>query len=271
MNLFNTIVIKIFDYLLYPFQGLDPLYGLLFISIISGIFLLYLFGLVSHQHKIRKIKDAVKAQMLAVVLYKDQIAISLKAQTKMFGLSFVYMSYAIVPLFVLMIPCIIILAQLNLRYNARAFNVGEETVVKVVLHDNASLYDAKLIDNTGFKKITPALRIKSRNEINWKIKAIKEGEYFIAIEGLDQKFEKLIKVGGFKQKLAAGQYSSFLMALLYPGEKNISKQSGVKEIVIKYPEVRYELFGFKMHWLVVFLIVSILAGLIAKPFLKVEI
>jgi len=47
--------------------------------------------------------------------------------------------------------------------------------------------------------------------------------------------------------------------------------SQVTELKIGYPPVRYQLLGIRMHWLVVFAVLSILSGLIASKIFRVEI
>ena len=64
MDLFNKIITWIFDILFYPFAGLHPVWGLIFISVITGVLMLLIFKVTSNQAGIRKTKSHIQAYLL---------------------------------------------------------------------------------------------------------------------------------------------------------------------------------------------------------------
>ena len=107
VGFFNAVATWFFDLLLWPFGNMAPVWGLLFVSALSGILLLLVYGRISNQAAIRRTKKKIGGLMLEAVLYRRDLAVSLRAQARMFGQAFVYLGYALPPLVILMAPCLI--------------------------------------------------------------------------------------------------------------------------------------------------------------------
>lgn len=260
-----------FDYLLKPFSPFPPYVGLCFISAITGIILLKLFGIFSNQVKIRESKDQIKAHLLGIVLYKDDIRTSLKIQVKMLGANFRYLRCSLLPLIILVLLCIPILGQLNIRYGYRAFAVGEKIKLFVHLDNGSPLNDVSLETGEALKILTPPLRIKETGEVDWKLEAVKPGQHMVEISTSGRKYTKEIVVGSTIQKIIPNRSKSLIYGLLYPGDKLLPKKSQLNSIKVEYPSGYVSVFGHDLHWLLVFCVVSILSGLSFKRLLKVEI
>lgn len=269
MDRINAVLTSIFDLLLKFFDRRTPLYGLCFISIVSGWLLLRLFMLASNKASMEKVKNKITAHILGVALYKHDIVLSFKAIGNMLLANLVYIRASLVPLCVVLIPCILIMAQLNLRYGSRPFAVGEETVFKVFLDKSATIYDYSLSVDDGLAIVTPALRIASTGEIDWRIKAVKSGVHTVTLSNIaGQSFTKQFIVDKNESKLANGRYKSWLKNLIYPGELSLQSHSPVNELTINYPEITHQFFSVNLSWLVIFCIVSLGSGLIFKVLLK---
>lgn len=255
-----------------PFEKISPVYGLCFIAVLSGILLLKIFGLVSNQKAIKKNRAKIKAYILEVVLYRDNMNISLNAILKMLKYNIVYMKYIIIPLIVMIIPFMFIFAQLNLRYSTQSLNKGEETIVTVKAEKESAFKEFSILVSDGLKVTTPALRIKEKDEIYWRIKALIMGKQIVKIiDNTSREYTLPVMVNTQRLKLPAVRYKNRLKSLLNPGVKALDSKSAVKTIRIRYPEVTYKIFNLHLHWLIIFLIVSVFGGLAFKKFLGVEI
>ena len=271
-GIFNSAVTWVFDLLLWPFGGISPVWGLVFISVLSGILLLLVYGRVSNQAGIKRTKRKIGSLMLEAVLYRRDLSTSLRAQAKMFGQAFVYLGYAFPPLVILTVPCLIVLAQLNLRYNARGLDVGEKTLLSLKLRKAVDLRHVKLSPSSGLA-VTPPVRVADQNEIYWRIEPTRPGLQKVRIELEDQSvaFGKEVYDRSFGGRLSAGRYWSWWENLLYPGDRPFPKDCAFSEVYIRYPEISHRFLGISMHWLVIFALVSILSGLVAAKVFKVEI
>ncbi len=270
MDAFNAAITGFFDLILKPFSA-RPVYGLLFLSFVAGIVLLKLFGMVSNQAKIKKTKDKIQAHILEIVLYRDNLGLSLKAAAKTLVTNLVYIQHAMFPLVVLMIPCLVLLAQMHIRYGSRPFNVGEETTIKIKADSSATLDRLSIATTEGLKVLPPPLKIKAEHEISWRVQTVTVGAQKITIQDGDHAYEKMVYVGPGQDKLSSARFKSPWKSFLYPGEKSLDPASSVLEMTVQYPEVSHHVFKFSMNWLVIFFVVSIVSGLLFKDLLKVEI
>lgn len=185
----NGLLVQLFDMLFWPFRNTAPIWGLIVISGLSGLLMLWIFGRVSRQGAIREIRDRIRGNILGVRLYQHDVRVVLKLQVSIFRDILTYVTYAFLPTLVLMIPVILILAQLNLRFALSPLRPDHTALVKVTLHDSAN-FDApirlpiRLDVPDGLVVETPGVRIRSRREVAWRIRAVSPGQYALNV-GVD--------------------------------------------------------------------------------------
>ena len=264
------------DILLYPFSSFgaeSSVWGLLLVSVISGVLFLILYGKISAQGTVKKVKRGIGANLLEAVLYRHDLRTSLGAQTKMFGGGFLYFMLAVPPILIMLIPCVLILAQLELRYGARPLRVGEAAVLSVKLRDASLVNDLRATAGNGVTLTSP-VRIPETGEVAWRVDPKDVGLHPVTIELPSQgvKLEEHIAVGTSSGKIEPGSYSSWAMKLLYPSSIDLQTKGGaIEQITLPYPATSVSILGLKTHWLVIFGVISILAGIIASRIFHVEI
>jgi len=237
--------------------------------------MLFIFRVTSNQEAIKATKQIIKGLFLEIRLYQDNLRQSLKSQKQILWTNVIYMKYSVVPMLVMIGPVILILIQLNFRYSNRPPLPGEHVNVKVIADASlTSLDDITLTVDDGLKKETKPLRIdsKSGREIDWRIGAIKEGASQLHFLIGEEKFSyplpvtsELIRVYPEVMK------PNFLDEWLYPGAPFLADDSPIKKIFISYPEKSTPVAGINAHWLITFLIISIVAGYAMKKPFGVEI
>lgn len=274
MGLINSLLRKFFYFLFFPVQTLSPWFALSLVSILTALFLLAIYRLVSDQPGIKATKDKIKAYLLELRLFSDDFLTSFRAQASLLFWNLKYFLHALRPLAVMIVPLIFILSHLDLWFGWHPLPVGQTTVVRVRLGENYSPLpiEAKIEPASGYEVETPALRIEETKEINWRIRGLKPGEHEIIIDLNGQRITKKLSVGpGSFLALSRTRPSSGLISeLLAPGEKPLP-DSPVREVSVVYPSRRLVLFGLKLHWLVAYFVLSILVGFILKKPLRVEI
>jgi hypothetical protein len=65
--------------------------------------------------------------------------------------------------------------------------------------------------------------------------------------------------------------NSFFRMLTYPTEAPLPKDSPVKTIEVVHPQRNIILFGWRIHWIIVYFLLSIIFGFSLKGVFKVEI
>ncbi len=256
-----------------PLCGLPGWLSNTIISAFAGILLLVIFKYTSNQQAIGRVRDKVNAHLLSLRLFKDSISATLKAQQQIFKGAMLLLFYAVKPMLFMIVPVALMLAQMGLVYQYRPLVPGEEAVVTMKLKvgpDN--LMPDVSIESMPAKVVTGPVRILSRSEICWKIRAEKAGRSLIKFKVADIHVTKELAVGeGFMRVSPERPAWNWGDIILYPQEKPFEPDSVVQSINIVYPEQSsWSLLGIPF-WLFFFFIVSMVFALIFKPFLNVRI
>lgn len=272
IHFINTLAASLFAWLLWPFRGLSEIWPLLILSALSGVFMVWIFKLVSDQRTIRRIRERIRGNLLAVRLYRHDIGVVLKLQGSILTDTLSYLRLSLVPMLILAIPVVLILAQLNLYFSVRPLRPQEPALFKLKLADNASL-DAPISLKAPPEVTleTPAVRISRLHEVVWRIRPVESGRHVLTVDIAGEKVEKTVVSGNRWEAVPTVRTSGALNLLLYPGEAPLNPAQTLKQIEVTYPTSRLYLFDFQVHWLVLFLIVSIAVGFSLKRVIGVEI
>ena len=275
MVIVNFVVGGMFNVLLFPFRGLSPWFGMIFVSLITAFLMLWVFKLTSNQAGIRKAKNAIKAHLLELRLYQDNMRISLQAQGRIVRANLSYIACNAKPMLVMIVPFVLILAQLNLWFGAAPLKPGEETLVKAKIARGADplALDIAIEPSPGLTVETPAVRIPDEGEITWRIRAAGPGPASLTFRLAGRTIVKPVAVGGSPlTKVSTHTVGrSVLKELLYPGEKPLPQDTPLVSIEVLYPSGGLPLFGLSVNWLVAYFVLSIIFGFAFKGIFKVEI
>jgi uncharacterized membrane protein (DUF106 family) len=272
---FNSLFGKIFALLLQPFRSFNPWVGMAVISLITGLLMLLIFKYTSNQKGIRRTKDRIKAHLLEMRLYKDSLSTTLKAQGGILKANLRYMSYSLIPLMVMIVPVLLILIQLNFWFNYSPLQTGESVLLKVTLKPeyNPMEIDLQLQPSPAFVEEVPALRIEEENEIDWRLSFTESGTHSLILLVGDERLEKSVTVGdGRIQRLSPLRVRrNVFQELLYPAEPPLPQDSPVIAIEVIYATQGLDLFGFSIHWLIAFFVLSVIFGFSFKGVFGVDI
>ena len=243
------------------------------ISGVTGAFLLVIFKYTSNQRAIGKIRDDIKAHMLALKLFKDSISVTLHAEVRVFKGALLLLFHAIPPMLVMIIPVSLLLAQMSLWYQSRPLLPGEVAVMTVKLNDNVGgRWPTVNIEPTPVAKVTIGpVKVFSRREICWEIKALENGNHRITLDVNRHQIEKELVIGdGFMRVSPTRPAWNWANILMHPAEKPFAPDSIVQSVNIDYPD-RLSWTSGTDWWLVYFFVASMVFALILKPFMKVMI
>ncbi len=271
----NIALGKLFDFIFLPFRSLNPWAGMIVISLLTGLLMLFIYRLTSNQAGIREVKNRIKAHLLELRLYKDNMSVTVRAQGQILRANLRYLVLNLKPLAVMIVPLVLILAQLNLWFGSSPLRVGRSAVLKVELGPETGPLDMEFALQVPPQIIaeTPPLRIEELREVAWRIKPEASGVFDLTIRAGEQAALKAVVVEGRPlQKISSLKVErNFLKEILYPGEKPLPSESPVRSVELVYPARRLSLFGLKVHWLIAYLGLSIIFGFILKRPFKVEI
>jgi len=275
MSVVNLLLNGLFDALFYPFRTLNAWWGMMYISLLTGLLMLAVFRLTSNQAGIRAAKDRIKAHLLEMRLFKDNLRVSLGAQRQILAANWRYLRYSVKPLLVMIVPLVLILIQLNFWLGYEPLAAGEPAILKVRLEDGVDLLktEVSLEAPPSVRVETPPLRIAGENEIDWRIRPQGAGLTGLTIAVSGARYEKSVRVGGAAlSRLSPVRIQGrFPDTLLYPGESALPSGGPVKSIELVYAARRLPFLGLRLHWLVAYFALSVVLGLALKRPFKVEI
>lgn len=256
-----------------PLSGLDGWVSNTIVSAVTGFIMMVIFKYTSNQDAIGRTRDNIKANTLALKLYKDSLLVTLQSQARLFKGAFLLLFHAIRPMAVMLVPVCLILGQLGMWYQNRPLRKNEQAVVIMQLNDNiASSWPVVQLEKTdGAQVVIEQTKVPSKKQIWWKIEAVKNGYHKLTFLVDGRRIEKELAVGdGFMRVSPKRPGPSVSDILLYPAEKPFGSSSAVESISINYPDRVSSVSGTD-KWLIYFFVVSMVFALIFKPFLKVKI
>ena len=269
----NRALTPIFDLVCWPFRALPPIWAMTAISLISGVVMVWIFGKVSEQVTIKQLRERIRGNLIGVRLFQSDIGVVLQLQRRIFGDTFTYMRYALVPMVVLLVLVVLIMTQLNLRFAARPLEPGESAVIKAYVRD-VGLLDAEVSLEVpdGMTVETAAVRIPSAREVAWRVRVETRGGHRVKVRVGGQELETRLMAGNQwgavpQRRTGRGMWDTFL----YPGEPPIPNDHPVEAVEIVYPALELGVFGWSINWLVAFFVLSLAFGFAFKDALGVEV
>jgi hypothetical protein len=260
-------------YALAPVGALPGWLSATAVAAVTGVLLLAVFKYTSNQRAIERVRNDIDAQLLALKLFKDSASVSLRAQGRvLFGAGRLFI-LAIVPMLVMAIPVTLLLGQLSLWYEARPLRVGEDSVITLALGDAArSSWPAVSLEPSQALDVTAGpVRLRSKREVCWSVKAREPGSYRLAFRVDDRTVTKDLAVGdGFMRVSAERPGWEVSSILLNPWEEPFRPDDPVRSIAIEYPE-RSSWTSGTGSWLIYWFVVSMVAALCFRRALGVKV
>jgi hypothetical protein len=268
----NRLLTNAFTLLFWPFQNLNPVWALLFISFLTGIVMLWVFGKVSNQKAIERLRNQTRGNLLGVLLYQHDLKVVLRLHGLILRDTLFYLGHTLLPMLVLTVPLVPVLAQLNLFFSSRPLQPGEAAIVKLKLNDLAPVpAEVNLEGNSAVKVETPGVHIPSEREIAWRIRAAQLGAGRLMFRIGQETVEQEVRVGGRWGAAPARKTGNWLDLLLYPGEEPLQPGQRAKSIEVRYQPLSLTVMGWGLHWLILFFILSIAVSFAFKGVLGVEL
>jgi hypothetical protein len=119
---------------------------------------------------------------------------------------------------------------------------------------------------------TPPLTLVQRGEVHWRIRGLNRGEHGLTARIDDHFVTKEVVVGSARTPLAPTRPSSGILdQLLHPGEAPIPREVPIQGITVHYRRATVSFLGWQVHWVVPFLLLTILLGFAMQKPLGVKL
>jgi len=266
------LVVKVF---LLPFTGLNPWAGMIFISLLTAILMLFIYKKTSNQSGIKEAKNLIKGYLLEIRLFQNDFGIFLGGLKRLLSANLRYLAYNLKPLLVMIVPIFLLLAQMNLWFGYRIPQPDETLLLKVEFNQAVEVdrLDLQVEAPPGVIVDSPPVRIIDENEVDWRLRIVELRGGQLVINNGGEMYAKDISLppSRLARVSAIRVNQNIWEQLLNPGEKPLPREAEIKKIEVLYPSARLNLFGLKIHWLVAYFVLSIIFGFGLKGWFKVEI
>ena len=194
INAAYSAVFEVWFGLLMP---LAPWLQILITALPVTVLALLVFRYASNQDGIRLAKERIKAYLLELWLYKDDLGVMLRAQGQVMLYSLRYIGLALVPMVVMIVPLGPVIVQLESQFAFRSIQPGESAIfsVRMVADKPVSHLDATLLLPNGVVEETPVLRIDANGQLLWRLRVDVPGEHAVKVIIGDQQITRRLLAG----------------------------------------------------------------------------
>jgi len=242
------------------------------ISIVIGLLMVVIFRYTSDQKAIHVAKDHLKAHLLALRLFQDQIPVVIRSYGRILLATGRYLRLAFMPLLFVSVPLILLLAQVDRYLGSIPFETGHPFLVSARVTGTEALSDATLELPAGLATTAPAVHVPAENEVVWRVVADREGSFVVNVLTSAQTSAKRIVVGSGMPRLSDVRLRGPLWKrLLYSAEPALPENNLVQAIDVQYPSRDIAFAGFEWNWIWLFFVLSLAAGFLFKSILGIEI
>jgi hypothetical protein len=267
MSWLNAILRGLFDLLLRPFQTLPWWTGLTVVSFLAAIAMLSVFKATSNQKGITAVKRRIQAGLFEIRLFSDDLPAILRAQVDILRHTATYLRLSLVPMLWMIVPFVLIVAQLQFHYAYHGLDPGRTALVRVQLKEGwnrdqavapgqpATRPHVSLLAPPGIAVETPAVWIPTLREMDWRVRAVAWGDYALQVKAGERVYTKDAQVSDdVRRRSPVRIEAGFLNQLLYPAEEPLPADSPVESITLTYPD-NLIVVGVP-SWLIVFFVLS---------------
>ncbi len=253
-------------------MALSPLLLVLAISILIGLLMVILFRYTSDQKAIGRAKDRLKAHLLAVRLFQDQLPVVMRAYARILRGTCSYLRLAFTPFLILILPITFLIIQLDRYFGWLPLRPTQTFLVEARVEDPVAFDQVELQLPPQLASSAPAVHSSKDKEIAWRVVAQSEGQYDIRLAAAGQTVSKQVIVSpGLARISPVRLRDNFWERLFVSGEPPLAGNSPIQSISISYPPRVIRFAGMEWNWIVLFFVVSLIAGFVFKTVLGIQV
>ena len=269
---YPTSIHRLFMISLSAFNLNVPAVLVVSLSVATGLLMVVVFRYTSDQKAIRIAKDQLKAHLLAVRLFQDQLPVVLTSYRQIVRGTGRYLQLAFRPLLFVVLPLTLLIVQLDHYLGRTALPTGRDFLVKTRAIDAEALQTIELQLPPEMAITAPAVHIPAENEIVWRVVAKQPGNYDLSIGPPDRRFLKRVSVSkGLERVSPVRLQGRFWERMFVSTEPALPAESPIQSIEVGYPSRSIQFVGFEWNWIWLFFLMSLVAGFLFKSVLGIEI
>jgi hypothetical protein len=264
----NAAATWMFDAAFKPLAALHPLVSLSLVSLVTGGLMLFVVARTSDQAGMAATKRRMHAGLFEIRLFNDDLVAIMRAVGDLLRQNARYLRLALVPLLWMAVPLALVIAQLQAFYGYAGLVPGRPVLVTAELATPAgtpapfhATPKLALEAPPEIRVETGAVTLAGSREVLWRIVPLAAGDFTLTLRSGERTATKTVHVSNAVARRSPLRVSPGLVAqFLYPSEPPLDAGSPVGSIALAYPEPGLEVLGLSVHWLIVFMAVSMAAA-----------
>lgn len=241
------------------------------LSVVVGLLMVVVFRYTSDQAAIKIAKDRLKAHVLAVRLYQDQLSVVLHSYGRILLETGRYLRLSFRPVLFVIVPLTIVIVQVDRYLGSTPLPSGKDFLITAHVASAEALDAVSLQVPPQLTITAPAVHAPSSGEVIWRVSPQREGNYDITVRVGEQSISKSVVVGSGMAKLSPLRTAGHWDRWLSSAEPALPANSSVRTIEVAYPVRDVPLAGFEWNWIWLFFVLSLVAGFFFKTVLGIEI
>lgn len=265
----NAALTWLFDLTVGPLVGIAPLTMLVVVSVATGLAMVWVVGRTSNQAGIASAKRGLHAALFEIRLFNDNLGAVLRALGRVLWQNGRYLGYSLVPLAWVAVPLLLAVAQLQAFYGYEGLAAGAPALVTIRLRDARAVIATpmSLTAPDGIRVETGAVVLPAPGEVIWRIVPVAPGDYSLTARVGGTELTKAVRVSNGAVRRSPLRVSGLVNQLLYPSEPPLPADGPAAEIVLPYPERGLNILGWRVHWMIVYVALSMITAFaLAKRF-----
>ena len=281
MDSVNAGMRRFFDLVWAPFDRLPAWIGLLVLGVVFGILALIVMKYTTDAKRIDRFKGRYQGHILAIKLFRDSLTVVVGSLVKTLGWVGCYLGEQFKPMFVLLIPFMLLFAQMQMRLGYRPIELGRTVLVKVgVAADRAPAGMTVGIDlPAGVELAAKPVREPREHRVVVPVVAKAAGAHVLRFTCGGETVEKTLHAGAMEGApfVSPVRSNSWWDRVLYPAEPSFAAGSAFTRVELAYPVRPLPCFGvdlsFGADWgmAVVFVVITIVVAFALKGVFGVTI
>ncbi len=258
---------------------MGPVAALWFMSAVLGVAMMLAWRCTSNQKAIAEVRRRISADLLATRLFKDNLAVTFRSQRRILWQAVRLLGYSLKPTLIMIVPFVLIMSQIGLRYEFRPAAAGSVLRVTATVKPASSsagqpipaeATSVSLPAGVRHNELDPC-RAELLRTVDWRFMADSAGSHLVTLGDGTGAVRVPLVFGEEFVRLSSRVGGAWHERLLFSAEPALPADSAFESVRIHYPARRTELLGFDIHWLISLFGLSIGFALLAKPVLKVHI
>lgn len=250
----------LFDAVTWPLGGLDPLWSLLLVSLLSGIWMILLFKRTSPQESIRRLRRKMGAQALGMLLFLSSPLQVFRLAGGLLWSNLRYLAMILLPLAVIALPFGLTYGQLEARYSHGYLTAGDTLTATLGYAEEVPPDEDVISSSHGLIPLPPLVTVDSLRQVSLRLRTGDRAPRSLSAAGVELPVGRRSLRSG--RIVYGGAETPSPGSLFRPGNRLIPAggRDSLRSFRVSLPARRYHVLWSGWSWLAVFLVFSTLSA-----------